>query len=66
MTLRNEMLHHAVDHTPYEGMQVRGWPVTTISRGDIVCDDGQVTSQAGRGRFLRCERPFERKSDPYR
>jgi dihydropyrimidinase len=65
VTLRNEMLHHAVDHTPYEGMQVRGWPVMTISRGEIVCEDGKVTSQAGRGRFLPCQRPFERKQDPY-
>jgi len=64
VTLRNEMLHHAVDHTPYEGMQVRGWPVITISRGEIVCADGQVSSTAGRGRFLRCERPFAPKRHP--
>jgi dihydropyrimidinase len=61
VTIRNEMLHHAVDHTPYEGMQVRGWPVVTVSRGEVVCIDGQVTSSAGRGRFVRCERPFARK-----
>jgi dihydropyrimidinase len=61
VTIRNEMLHHAVDHTPYEGMQVRGWPVMTISRGEILCEDGKVTSSAGRGRFLRCERPFARR-----
>jgi hypothetical protein len=29
------MLHHALDHTPYEGTQVRGWPVITISRGEV-------------------------------
>ena len=61
VTIRNEMLHHAVDHTPYEGVQVRGWPVVTISRGDVVCADGQVFSTAGRGRFLRCARPFAPK-----
>jgi len=61
VTIRNEMLHHAVDHTPYEGMQVRGWPVTTISRGEVIYDDGRVISQAGRGRFLACERPFARQ-----
>jgi dihydropyrimidinase len=43
-------------------MQVKGWPVVTISRGEILYEDGQVTSTAGRGRFLRCERPFARKS----
>jgi dihydropyrimidinase len=61
VTIRNEMLHHAVDHTPYEGMQVTGWPVVTISRGEVVYADGQVTSTAGRGQFLRCARPFNRK-----
>jgi dihydropyrimidinase len=61
VTIRNEMLHHAVDHTPYEGMQVSGWPVVTISRGEVLCADGEVTSKAGRGNFLRCERPFARK-----
>jgi dihydropyrimidinase len=58
VTIRNAQLHHAVDHTPYEGMQVRGWPVMTISRGEIVCVDGQPASTAGRGRFLHRERPF--------
>jgi dihydropyrimidinase len=57
------MLHHAVDHTPYEGTQVRGWPVMTISRGEVLYIDGQVTSTAGRGRFLRCDRPFAPKRD---
>jgi len=63
VTIRNEMLHHAVDHTPYEGMQVKGWPVMTISRGEVIFEDGRVTSTAGRGRFLRCERPFARRGD---
>jgi dihydropyrimidinase len=58
------MLHHAVDHTPYEGMQVQGWPIVTISRGEVLYADGQVTSNGGRGRFLRCERPFAPKPGP--
>jgi dihydropyrimidinase len=45
-------------------MQVKGWPVMIISRGDIVYENGQVNSTAGRGRFLRCERPFARKNAP--
>ena len=35
------MLHHAVDYTPYEGMRVTGWPVTTLVRGERVWDDGE-------------------------
>jgi dihydropyrimidinase len=63
VTITNAMLHHATDHTPYEGRVVRGWPVVTISRGDIVWNDGEITSTPGRGRFLACDRPFTPKQD---
>jgi dihydropyrimidinase len=51
--VRNAMLHHNVDYTPYEGRELTGWPVTVISRGDIVCHEGKLLAEAGRGRFLR-------------
>ena len=57
VTIRNENLHHNVDYTPYEGMDVKGWPTTTISRGEIIVQDGELLVQKGRGAFLRCERP---------
>ncbi|ALM50964.1 dihydropyrimidinase [Halomonas huangheensis] len=56
-TVRNTGLHHDVDYTPYEGMVLHGRPQTTISRGKIVWDNGQFLGAAGRGMFLRCERP---------
>jgi dihydropyrimidinase len=52
VTIRNELLHHQVDYTPYEGMEVTGWPVTTLSRGKVVWNDGEVTAEPGHGRFL--------------
>lgn len=64
VTISNSMLHHATDYTPYEGMEVRGWPVTTISRGEIVWSNGSVTSNAGRGRFIACERPLQPMTAP--
>jgi dihydropyrimidinase len=57
VTISNALLHHAVDYTPYEGMTVRGWPVTTISRGEVVWRDDQVLARPGRGRFLPCDKP---------
>ena len=57
VTIQNENLHHNVDYTPYEGMDVKGWPATTISRGEIIVQDGELLVQKGRGAFLRCERP---------
>jgi len=58
VVIRNEMLHHAVDYTPYEGVTVRGWPVMTISRGELLYDHGKVSSSAGRGRLVPCARPL--------
>ena len=51
------MLHHAVDYTPYEGIEVSAWPEMTLSRGEVVWARPDVRAESGRGRFLRCERP---------
>jgi dihydropyrimidinase len=56
-SIRNQDLHHAVDYTPYEGLQVRAWPALTLSRGEVVWDGSQPQGQAGRGRFLACGLP---------
>ncbi|HUK11492.1 MAG TPA: dihydropyrimidinase [Stellaceae bacterium] len=55
--IRQQDLHDAMDYTPYEGREVVGWPVVTISRGDVVWRDGKVIARPGRGEFLRCELP---------
>ena len=56
-TLRQEILHHGADYTPYEGMQVVGWPVMTILRGQIVAEEGVVRA-AGRLRQIPKARTF--------
>jgi dihydropyrimidinase len=45
-------LHMAVDHSPYAGMDVTGWPELVLSRGDIVARDGSYVGEPARGRFL--------------
>ena len=45
-------LHMAVDHSPYAGMEVRGWPELVFARGDIVARDGAFTGEPARGRFV--------------
>lgn len=52
-TIRQEILHHGSDYTPWEGFAVTGWPVMTIAGGRIVVDDGKVLGAPGDGRFLR-------------
>jgi dihydropyrimidinase len=58
-TIRQEILHHGADYTPYEGMAVTGWPVMTILRGEVACEEGRIVAREGAGRFLRRARsPF--------
>ena len=59
-------LHHNVDYTPYEDMQVTGVPVLTISRGQILFEKGRLVKSAtefrGRGQFVERE-PFSSNID---
>jgi dihydropyrimidinase len=37
----------------YEGWKLKGWPVTTISRGAVVCENGMIDDTAyGHGRYV--------------
>ena len=44
--------HSAADYCVYEGRRVTGYPVVTISRGEVVYDHGDILAEPGRGRFL--------------
>ena len=45
-------LHMAVDHSPYEGQEVVGWPSLVLSRGKVVARDGVPLAEPGWGRFV--------------
>ena len=49
--LSKEMLHES-DYSPWEGHEVDGWPVLTISRGKIVVENGQFTGDLADGEYL--------------
>ena len=40
-------------YSAYDGWEVYGWPRFTISRGDVVLEDGEVVAPSGRGQWLR-------------
>jgi dihydropyrimidinase/allantoinase len=48
-----EALHSAQDYTPFEGMVLKGWPETTLVRGQVVFDRGEVVGRPGMGRYVR-------------
>ncbi len=39
-------------YSAYDGIEVFGWPRFTVSRGDVVLEDGQVVAEPGRGTWL--------------
>jgi dihydropyrimidinase len=49
---------HVSDYSPWEGWQVRGWPVMTILRGKVLVENGRMVGQLGGGRVV------PRKIDP--
>jgi dihydropyrimidinase len=53
--LSTETLHEHVDWTPYDGLEIQGWPVTTLSRGQVILENGEFQGAAGQGRFVRRE-----------
>ena len=45
-------LHDGSDYTPYEGIEITGWPVLTMLRGQVVMRDGKLEGAKGCGGFL--------------
>ena len=51
-TITRSILHDNMDYTPYEGMEVTGWPKTVINRGRVVVEDETLLVARGSGEFL--------------
>lgn len=64
-TLTHELLRDGADYTPYEGIEITGWPVHTLLRGRTVVRDGEVVGEKGLGRHLAREKsPFAAPRGP--
>ena len=51
-TVRASDMHDNMGYTPYEGMEVTGWPTTVLQKGKPVVDDGQLQAARGEGNFV--------------
>ncbi|KAK7937330.1 uncharacterized protein PG986_014198 [Apiospora aurea] len=58
ITITNSMLHHRIDYTPFEGIEVRNWPRWVFLRGRRVWDrdGGGVVGEKVDGVFLKREK----------
>jgi dihydropyrimidinase len=57
VTIRVANLHDNMDFSPFEGIEVTGWPTTVLSRGQVILRDGAMAAARGRGVFLPREAP---------
>jgi dihydropyrimidinase len=51
-TVDSSSLHSAADYDPFDGWTVTGWPVLTISRGEVIFAAGKIVGSHGRGQML--------------
>jgi dihydropyrimidinase len=56
VSIDHNVLHSAMDYSPYEGIRAFGFPDWTISRGEIIVDKTQPQAELGRGRLVRRSR----------
>ena len=56
VSLTNSILHHNCDYTPYEGRELTGYPVMTLSRGEVVMEEAE-DERLGRPRPVPEMRP---------
>jgi dihydropyrimidinase len=45
-------MHSRAGYSVYDGWDVYGWPRFTVSRGEVVLEDGEVIAPDGRGQWL--------------
>jgi dihydropyrimidinase len=56
VTIAQALMHGGTDYTPYEGIKVTGWPVSTLVRGQFVVRDGSLVGRAGAGVYVAREK----------
>lgn len=52
-TITQEKMHSNIDHTIWEGVQLKGYPAVTFSRGRLVYKDGNFLGESGWGNFVK-------------
>ena len=58
VVLDEKRLHSRAGYDPFHGLTVTGVPVLTISRGEVIAREGQLSSTPGRGdHVLRARAP---------
>nr|WP_246412976.1 hypothetical protein [Rhizobium indicum] len=52
-TIRHAELHDGADYSLYEGIEITGWPITTIVAGKPVVENGVQVGTKGHGQYRK-------------
>src|SRR5476649_156585 len=52
VTISQGLMHGGCDYTPYEGIAVTVWPVSTMLRGKFIVRDGKLVGKPGDGSYV--------------
>src|SRR6185436_5215266 len=47
-----DLVHDNTGYTPYAGRTLQGWPVIVLSRGEVIVENGGLSAERGRGRYI--------------
>lgn len=53
--ITNDAMHGETDHTIWEGVKIKGYPVATYSRGRLVFKEGKFLGDRGGGKLIKCK-----------
>lgn len=51
--LSKDNLHYGLDYSIFDEFESKGWPVTTIRRGEVIVEGGKFYGKEGTGRFIK-------------
>ncbi|MDZ7673236.1 MAG: dihydropyrimidinase [Halanaerobiales bacterium] len=54
--LNSLYLHSSAGYSPYDHIEVKGYPITTISRGNIIINRGSYRGFRGNGKYLKANK----------
>jgi dihydropyrimidinase len=50
--LTADVLHTRIDYSIYDHIKTEGYPILTVSRGEVIMENGDFVGRKGRGRFI--------------
>lgn len=56
VTISKENMHTAAQYSTFEGMKLKGYPVATVLRGQLMCQDGKFVQGEPIGEFIRTQK----------